>query len=214
MINKYNYLIFDLDGTISDPKDGFVRSVNYALTHHGFEAREESSLTCYIGPPLEQSLAQLTDQTDPLLIQSLVAKYRERYTEIGYRENVLYDGIADALLTFARSSKVKLGVCSSKRVDFVEQILDMFDLRGVFSFVSGGEIGLEKWQQLGSVKTRYGISSNALMIGDRCFDLVAAHRNDLHGAGVLWGYGSLDELENETPQYILSDPSQLKDLPL
>ncbi len=212
MNNKYNYLIFDLDGTISDPKDGFVRSLNFALTHHGFKAREESSLTCYIGPPLEQSLVQLTEQTDPKLIQSLVAKYRERYSDIGYRENVIYDGVADALSTLARSGNVKLGVCSSKRVDFVEQILEMFGLREVFDFVSGGEIGLEKWQQLGSIKSRYGIS-DAVMIGDRCFDLVAAHRNGLHGAGVLWGYGSLAELENETPQYILSDPSQLKELP-
>ena len=85
-----DYIIFDLDGTISDPKDGIARSINFALECHNFEAKDEDEIGKLIGLPLDQMYAQLIEATEPSLVASLVARYRERYVEIGYAENTLY----------------------------------------------------------------------------------------------------------------------------
>lgn len=188
---RYQTLIFDLDGTISDPKPGFVNSINHALAFHDLPARDETELKQHIGPPLETTLAALVDSDDPALIHSLVGKYRERYADIGYSENSLYTGIPNVLEALSGIDGLLLGVCTSKRADFAERILDMFGLRHHFAFVSGGDVGIAKWQQLESLLEQQRITTDSLMIGDRHFDLTAAHRNYLASAGVLWGYGSL-----------------------
>ncbi|SVD16874.1 uncharacterized protein METZ01_LOCUS369728, partial [marine metagenome] len=92
-----DYYIFDLDGTISDPKVGIARSINFALECHDFESKDEDEIGKLIGLPLDQMYAQLIDATEPSLVNSLVVKYRERYTEIGYAENSLYEGMETSL---------------------------------------------------------------------------------------------------------------------
>ena len=201
--------MFDLDGTISDPKDGIVRSLNYALSDHGIAPQDESALATYIGPPLDSTFRILTDSDDPALIKSLVAKYRERYSDVGYCENVLYAGIPVVLEQLSSIPDIRLGICTSKRVDFAERILELFGLRHFFAFVDGGDIGIEKWQQLQVLIEQKVISSNSLMIGDRNIDLTAAHRNQLDSAGVLWGYGSREEIEEHKPAYIFSNPGEI-----
>jgi phosphoglycolate phosphatase len=205
----YEYLVFDLDGTISDPKDGIVRSFNYALAAYGYDTQDENELATYIGPPLDSTFGILTGSDDAELILSLVAKYRERYAEVGFSENVLYAGIPEVLAQLSSNAGVTLGICTSKRVDFAEKILDMFALRHFFSFVSGGDVGIEKWQQLQGLREHGAINQNSLMIGDRYIDLSAAHKNELPCAGVLWGYGSLEELQEHAPAYIFSTPGDL-----
>ncbi|MCV2403296.1 HAD hydrolase-like protein [Marinomonas sp. C2222] len=205
---EHSCLIFDLDGTISDPKEGIVKSLNYALSAHGFEQQNEDFLATFIGPPLDITFKQLTQSSDDALIFSLVAKYRERYSEVGFAENVLYEGVPDALERLL-SAGFKLGVCTSKRVDFAERILSLFELRDCFQFINGGEIGVEKWQQLESLKQNNQIGGDALMIGDRYVDLTAAHKNGLASAGVLWGYGSPEELEEHEPAYLFASPNDL-----
>lgn len=206
---NYEYLVFDLDGTISDPKDGIVRSFNYALAAYGFDTCDENELATYIGPPLDSTFGILTGSDDAELILSLVTKYRERYAQIGFSENILYDGIPKALAELSSTAGVTLGICTSKRADFAEQILDMFGLRHFFSFVSGGDVGIEKWQQLQELRERSVINQNSLMIGDRYIDLSAAHKNELPSAGVLWGHGSLEELQAHAPAHIFSTPDDL-----
>jgi len=205
-------LVFDLDGTLSDPKDGIVRSLNHALVTHGYPDRPEDELAHHIGPPLDTAFAELTGSDEPKLIHALVATYRERYGDVGYAENRLYEGMDDTLRQLHAVPGMRLGVCSSKRVDFVERILDLFGLRSLFEFVSGGEIGIEKWQQLEQLRQEVDLEPDALMIGDRAFDLIAAHRNGLHSAGVLWGFGSADELERESPRYLVSRVPELVDM--
>ena len=207
-----DYLIFDLDGTISNPKDGIARSINYALMQHDFDAQSEDEIARLIGLPLDQMYVHLIQQTKPSLISSLVAKYRERYLEIGYTENLLYDDIKESLIELHESKEFCLGICTSKRADNAENILEMFGIRVLFEFVSGGDIGIEKSQQLQELLERNAINRNSLMIGDRYIDLRAAHSNNLHSAGVLWGYGTRSELENETPEYIFDRPVQLTEL--
>jgi phosphoglycolate phosphatase len=206
---SYEYLVFDLDGTISDPKDGIVRSLNYALLDHGFESRDEGELATYIGPPLDHTFRDLTQSQDSELILSLVARYRERYSDIGYAENVLYSGIPEVLERLASVTSCTLGVCTSKRADFAERILELFNLREYFEFVDGGDVGIEKWQQLQGLKEAGSISQSSVMIGDRYVDLTAAHRNSLDSAAVLWGHGSLEELQEHEPAYIFSNPDEL-----
>lgn len=209
---KYEYLVFDLDGTISDPKDGIVRSLNYALESHGFKRRSDKELCTFIGPPLDFAFSSLTGLGDSGLIKSLVAKYRERYSDIGYSENSLYNGIPDVLNKLSSIKWLKLGICTSKRVDFAERILELFSLRKHFCFVNGGDVCIEKWQQLGSLLEKGEISQKSVMIGDRFVDITAAQKNGLDSAGVLWGYGSYSELSKHGPSYILSSPCELAGL--
>lgn len=104
---------------------------------------------------------------------------------------------------------ISLGVCTSKRVDFAEKILTMFELRSHFRFVSGGDTGVHKWQQLESLLARCQVSRSSIMVGDRAVDLLAAHRNGLRSAGVLWAHGSRAELENERPSCLVASPAEL-----
>lgn len=211
MPTPHDLILFDLDGTLSDPLVGIGRSINYALTHYGYPARDLDQLPVYIGPPLDESFKALTGVTAPDHIQGLVAKYRERYADVGYSENVLYPGIPEALSALGASG-IPMGVCTSKRVDFAEQILEMFGLRAHFRFVNGGEIGIQKWQQMQVLLADGQVSNASVMVGDRAVDMVAAHRNGLQAAGVLWGHGSREELECEHPHYLLATVAELTTL--
>jgi phosphoglycolate phosphatase len=196
--------VFDLDGTLSDPLVGIGRSINYALAHFGYDELPLADLAVHVGPPLDQAFSTITGVSSASALDGFVAKYRERYGEIGYSENVFIPDIPAVLRRLSQSG-MKLGLCTSKRVDFAEKILELFGLASYFDFVSGGEIGRHKWQQLHAL-LEYGAdhSSQAVMVGDRSVDITAAHRNGLDAAGVLWGHGSREELEAEQPRYLFS----------
>ena len=207
-----DYIIFDLDGTISDPKDGIARSINFALERHNFEAKDEDEIGKLIGLPLDQMYAQLIEATEPSLVSSLIVRYRERYVEIGYAENTLYEGMEASLRHLHASSAARLAICTTKKADVAKKILEMFGLDDLFDFVSGGDIGIKKYQQLEQLLYEGTITRNSLMVGDRFVDIRAARRNQLRSAAVLWGYGSRIELENEQPTFILEQPLQIKEL--
>ena len=115
-------LIFDLDGTISDPSVGICRSINYALASFDYASVREDSISAYIGPPIDVTFSELTQSESEEHILTLVAKFRERYADIGYSENSLYPGIGDAIGKLVEVG-ARIGLCTSKRVDFAEQIL-------------------------------------------------------------------------------------------
>ena len=204
---SHDVILFDLDGTLSDPLEGVARSINFALAHFGFDTLKADHLAAYVGPPIDQTFSQITGFSSGAQLNGLVARYRERYADVGYAENVLYPGVPDAL-AMLKSSNALMAVCTSKRKDFAEQILEMFGLRHYFSFVDGGETGVHKWQQIEALRSHGKISDASVMIGDRAVDLVAARRNALRSGGVLWGYGSYAELSNESPQYLFSSPME------
>lgn len=204
-------LLFDLDGTISDPVVGIARSLNHALVHFGHASREDEDLHVHIGPPLDEAFRALAGLSTLDQIQPYVAKYRERYLSIGYRENVLYDGIVDALRCLYAEG-VQMAVCTSKRTDIAERILEMFELRQFFSFVDGGEVGIKKSQQIERLKEARLVDGKTVMIGDRAVDIEAAHQNGLLGAGVLWGYGSSQEIGSADPEFVLAAPAELAKL--
>jgi phosphoglycolate phosphatase len=204
----YDFVVFDLDGTLSDPLVGIGRSINYALSHFGYAELPLEDLAVHVGPPLDQSFSLITGVTSLSALEDLVTKYRERYGEIGYSENILYRGIPPVLHALSQSG-MKLGVCTSKRVDMAEKILKLFGLSSYFGFVSGGEIGRHKWQQLQELLESGVITQSSVMVGDRSVDITAARRNGLDAAGVLWGHGSREELEAEQPRYLFSTPDEL-----
>ena len=210
-MSAHDLILFDLDGTLSDPLVGIGRSINYALEHFGFAPLDLARLAQYVGPPIDETFASLTGVSSDADIRALVAKFRERYSDVGYSENVLYPDVADAIAHLA-DADVPLGICTSKREDFADRILQMFGLREHFAFVSGGDVGIAKWQQMEALVAAGRIGPATLMVGDRATDLIAAHRNGLQSAGVLWGYGSEAELARERPHYVFRTAAELKAL--
>jgi phosphoglycolate phosphatase len=206
MFQNHDLILFDLDGTMSDPARGIGRSINYALVHFGYQPLDFSAIHKYIGPPIDEIFQNITGNKTKC--PALVAKYRERYGEIGYTENVLYPGISEVLFKL-NAANLPIALCTSKRQDFAERILDMFGLIHYFRFINGGEIGVSKIQQIKSLLLQGQVSESTLMIGDRAVDMIAAHKNGLKAGGVLWGYGSQSELLDEKPLYLFSSPSEL-----
>ena len=204
----HDVILFDLDGTLSDPLVGIGRSINYALSHFGYPERPLPELAVHVGPPLDQAFSAITGLRLSSALDGFVAKYRERYIEIGYSENVLYPGIAQVLHTLTGTGTT-LGLCTSKRGDIAEKILDLFGLAKYFRFVSGGDTGTHKWQQIHALLETGVITKSTVMVGDRAVDITAAHRNGLDAAGVLWGHGSREELEAEQPRYLFTTPAEL-----
>ncbi len=206
----YDLLIFDLDGTLSDPKEGITKSFNYALEKLGYEPRCVDELApLIIGPPLDDSFAQLTQSNDHNHIVDLVTAYRERYAEIGYKENTLYKNITKTIEYFT-TQNIRMGVCTSKPEKFARPILEMFNLDHHFEFVSGGELGIKKHHQLADLLKNKAITQNSLMIGDRAVDITSAQKNRLQSAGVLWGYGSHQEINSAKPNHILNTIEELQ----
>ena len=203
-----DFILFDLDGTLSDPLEGIANCMNHALVHFGYPARSQAELSRYVGPPIDVNFAKETGSQDPAHIAELIARYRERYAIYGHLENQLYGGVPGLLDGLARAG-IPMAVCTSKRADFAEKILIHFGLSDYFRFVDGGDIGIHKWQQIAAMRAAGKVPENTLMVGDRGVDLIAAHRNGLTAAGVLWGYGSLDELAAQKPRYMFDQPAQL-----
>ena len=143
-------LVFDLDGTLSDPVMGIGRSLNYALEALGYTRLDEGDVSRFVGPPLDVAFREIVPGAPQETVVALVDQFRERYAEVGYAENALYPGIPEALERLW-SERVSMGVCTLKRSDFAERILDLFEIRRYFAFVQGGDIGVTKRDQLGQL---------------------------------------------------------------
>lgn len=202
-----DHLIFDLDGTISDPAEGILRSINYALAGFGHTEIASSEVSEYIGPPIDVSFRKLTGAPEAH-VRALVASFRERYADVGFAENTLYPGVAEALTTLAARG-IPLGVCTSKRVDLAAKVLAHFGLRRVFRFVSGGDVGVMKSDQVGRLLADGEIAAGSCMIGDRAVDVQAARSHALYSVGVLWGHGSRHELAEAGAELLLAEPEEL-----
>lgn len=204
---RYQTLIFDLDGTISDPFIGISRSINYALEARGYRPVDPESVRALIGPPLTDIFRHLLGPLSDAEINGLIDKYRERYAEVGYAENRIYDQIPGAIARLAECGYT-LGVCTSKREEYAVRIVEMFGLTPYFSFIDGGA-GIPKGTQIGAMVAGGLTATTAIMIGDRAADVLAAKSNGMASAGVLWGFGERAELEGAAPDYIFGTPDEL-----
>lgn len=199
---KVSTLIFDLDGTISDPSRGIINCVNYALVQCGYEPQSDQAISAEIGPPLDLMFNKFIPGITDRQMDAMVTAYRERFVVDGFAENYLYDGMADAI-DGLHMAGFNLGVCTSKPESSARKVLAHFDLLSYFRFVSGGDIGIAKHSQLAELLATNKIDPHAVMIGDRGVDLIAGKQNGLRTVGVLWGFGDAKELEAERPEKIL-----------
>jgi phosphoglycolate phosphatase len=190
-------LFFDLDGTLTDSRPGILASMRHALTTLGREIPPDEALSRFIGPPTHDAFRELLQSNDPELNARTIGTYRERYAKLGLFESSVYPGISVGLKAL-REANYRLFVVTSKPEVFANTIIDHFQLREYFSHVYGSELSGErsnKGELIAHVLRSEGISpASAWMIGDRLHDVLGAKRNDLRVAGVLWGYGSRDEL--------------------
>lgn len=196
---KYSYVFFDLDGTLTDPALGITNSVMYALRHFGIAVQDRRELYAFIGPPLKESFEKYFDLT-PEQSEEALQQYRVYFSDKGLFENTVYDGIAD-LLKALKEAGVKVVLATSKPTVFAERILEYFDLKQYFTFLSGSELNgarVEKTDVIRYALDNLSITSldDVMMVGDRCFDVVGAKECGLRCIGVLYGYGNETELKD------------------
>jgi len=201
-------IVFDLDGTISDPFEGISKSINYALDSLGYETVPLEQVRPMIGPPLSDSFASLIGIANSNDIGELVDKYRERYAVKGFSENKLYPNMAATIATLAQKG-FRLGVCTSKRSDYATAIVEMFELDAHFDFIDGGGDGINKVQQMQRLVSRQLNANDSIMIGDRHFDILAAKANGVRSVGVTWGFANVNEFLETPPDYIADSPAEL-----
>ncbi len=194
----YRYILFDLDGTLTDPADGITKCVQFALAHFGIAA-ECDALTCFIGPPLlEQFMAYAGFDREQA--EEAVVWYRRRYTDIGIFENRVLDGVPALLRTLMAHGKT-LCVASSKPEVFVRRILDKYGLTSFFTVICGGELDgrrTNKAEVIAETLARLGYQGDrrdVLMVGDRIHDVMGGTACHVDTLGVTFGYAPAGELE-------------------
>ncbi len=215
MENKYSYVLFDLDGTVTDPEEGITKSVQYALQHFSIEVQERRELYKFIGPPLKDSFMEFYGFTEQQAGEALL-KYRERFEVTGWRENVVYAGMEKLLRHLRRRGK-RIMLATSKPEVFAEQILVYFGLRDYFDFVGGASLdGRRNYKAdvIRYVLDANGISSRekAVMVGDRKFDILGAKEFGLETVGVLYGYGDREELTTAGADHLVGSVAELEAL--
>ena len=200
--------LFDLDGTLTDPGDGFVNCVSHALAQLDCLAHSPSEIRRHVGPPLEETLRTLLGG-DITKVSAAVALYRERYGTQGYLENAVYPEVRE-MLEGLRSKGVALFVATSKPTAFARRILEHFGLARYFEGIYGSEFdgtNANKTHLIAHIlKTESLPPASTAMIGDRAHDIVAALANGVSAIGVLWGYGSREELANAGATALYESP--------
>ena len=192
-----NALLFDLDGTLTDNYLGIARSIRHAIACLGGADPDEATLRRCVGPPLRESFRRLLDTDDAGLVEQAIAHYRERFSDVGWRENVVYDGIPEVMAALAATDR-PMYLCTSKPEVFARRIVTLFGftdhLRGVYGADLAGTFD-DKVKLFRHLTTRERVDpAGAIMIGDRSHDVRAARMNGARAIGVLWGYGTPEEL--------------------
>ena len=208
----YRYYLFDLDGTLTDPGIGITNSVMYALEKYGIHIEDRTELFSFIGPPLGESFRRQFGFSEEQA-QKAVEYYREYFRPKGIFENSVYEGIPE-LLKKLRENHIAVALATSKPYEFAVRILEHFELKQYFDYIGGatmdGRIS-KKADVIARLLDESGDADRAevLMIGDRAQDVEGARANGLHSAGVLWGYGSAEELQGAGADYLAAKPEEL-----
>jgi phosphoglycolate phosphatase len=206
-------IFFDLDGTLTDPKPGITRSIQYALQKLDHPAiPTEDELTWCIGPPLRASFVRLLGADHSA--DNAVAFYRERFSDVGLYENGVYDGVREVLALLGAAGP-RLFVATSKPHVYAERIVAHFGLRDHFERVFGSELDgtrVDKSDLLAYALRETSVDpARTVMIGDRSHDMVGARNNGMAGIGVLYGYGSQAELLEAGARQVCATPGAILD---
>ena len=209
----FDYIFFDLDGTLTDPALGITNSFKHALEYFGLEIPSYEKLCSFIGPPLVDTFRTQFGFSDEKASLGVV-KYREYFAEKGLLENSVYPGIPN-LLSDLKDAGKKLVVATSKPEEYSIRIIEHFGLAPYFENVCGSlmdESRSKKDQviEYALERNKIGDRSKVLMVGDRKHDILGAKKTGLKSCGVLFGYGSLEELNAAGADYIAGDMAELK----
>lgn len=213
---KYEILLFDLDGTLTDPKEGITKSVAYALSHFGIEVHDLDELIPFIGPPLVDSFMEFYGFERGKALEA-VEKYREYFKDRGIFQNRVFAGIPEVLERLRKEGKILI-LATAKPEVFAKRIMEHFDLAQYFHAICGSELSGSRIDKASVID--YALDSNGiareeaslakvLMIGDRKHDIEGAHQHGIACAAVLYGYGDQEELTQAGADYMIKDLDEL-----
>ncbi|RHB36583.1 HAD family hydrolase [Enterocloster aldenensis] len=218
-MNQKDYILFDLDGTLTDPKEGITKSVRHALNHYGIQVDDLDTLTPFIGPPLTDSYKKYYGFSDEQAWEGVLV-YREYFSERGWHENKEYPGIKEMLDALKAAGGVLL-VATSKPEEFARKILEHFGMAGYFDFIGGADMDetrVRKADVIRYVLEQYGLDTSretlarCVMVGDREHDVLGARECGMDCVGVLYGYGDRQEMDGCRPAWTADTVDDLKDL--
>lgn len=208
----YKHVLFDLDGTLTDPALGITSAVAYALRHWGIETEDLSTLNCFIGPPLYDSFELYYGFSREDAVRA-VDFYREYYSKTGLFQNKVYEGIPELLQALKASGRSVI-LATSKPEFFARQILEHFKLDSYFDFIGGATMDssrVKKGDVIAYALQSAGIDdpSAAVMVGDRKHDIIGAQENGMDSIGVLFGYGNREEMIQAGATHIAENVSDI-----
>ncbi len=210
---KYKNILFDLDGTLTNPKEGITNSVAYALKRYGIIVENKDELVPFIGPPLYDSFMKYYG-FDRKKAEEAVEVYREYFRPYGIFENIVYDGIGE-ILNSLKEIGYTLLIASSKPEEFVKQITKKFQLEEYFSEQVGSTMDgslIKKADVINEAIRRLDLNkAETVMVGDKSHDIIGAKTAGIDGIGVRWGFASEGELEAEKPVFIAETVADLYD---
>ncbi|MCF8018716.1 MAG: HAD-IA family hydrolase [Vallitaleaceae bacterium] len=212
----YKYILFDLDGTLTNPKTGITKSVTYALKKIKNIDANLDDLTKFIGPPLKESFMDFYDFTEEEAKEAILY-YREYFVDHGIYENEIYEGIKELLEDLQKTNTYVLAVATSKPTKFAELIIKHFGLDEYFTSIVGSNLDgtrTKKSEVIEEVLLRLSIKDKreVVMIGDRQHDILGAKEMVIDSIGVTYGYGTYDELKRAGANYIVNSIQGLRDL--
>lgn len=211
----YKYILFDLDGTLIEPKEGITKCVAYALNKFGIKVKNLDDLTVFIGPPLIDSFMKYYNMS--LDDAKLAVKfYRERFQVNGILECELYKNVQETLKKLKKENKILL-IATSKPEDFTNSILKRLDIYKYFDLIVGATLDGSRGEKSGVIK--YALDqiniidlSEVIMVGDRMFDIFGAKKNNIDSIGVSYGYAIDNELFESNPTFIVNDIEDIIDI--
>ncbi|WP_294373678.1 HAD family hydrolase [uncultured Clostridium sp.] len=215
MEKDFKYLLFDLDGTLTDSGEGITKAVKYALEYFGIQVEDLNELKKFVGPPLNDSYKRFYGFDDEQA-ELGIKKFREYYVEKGIYENKVYDGIEKMLKTLKDNGKTLI-IATSKPEAHAKIVLDHFDLAKYFDFICGADFEETRVKKGDVIK--YAIETakikdldKTIMIGDREHDVIGARENGLKCIGVLYGYGNPVELTQARAFKVVKTPEELLEI--
>ena len=208
------YILFDLDGTLTDPMVGITKSVQYALKKFGIEVKDHTTLASFIGPPLRDSFCEQYGMS-PEDANRAITYYREYYKPVGIFENELYEGL-DSMLRVLKDQQHILVLATSKPEVFAERILEYFHIKQYFAFIAGADLAETRVKKEEVI--RYALEQfpvppqrNVIMVGDRKYDIEGARQCGIPTVAVTYGYGSRDELAQAKPNKTVTTVKELEE---
>lgn len=208
-------VFFDLDGTLTDSREGIINGFDYALAHFNIKIEDRKALEGCIGPSLADTFREKY-HFNAEQIEEAIAKYREYYSTKGLKESKLYEGIKDLIVDLANNN-INVVLATAKPQVFAERILEDFELKKYFKFVGGATLDGSRGKKGDIIK--YDLenldlnnSEDCIMVGDRYHDIEGAKENNMKSIGVTYGFGSEEELKKAGADYIAHNAEELKNI--